>query len=92
MILFSTFIKKIIIEQVKIQNNPQHIWNMDESGLLLNNAPPKIVAGKGMRVVVKLTKVERCKNIMVDGCCTAVGPYIPPLDIFKGMPYRDIYK
>jgi hypothetical protein len=65
---------------------------MDETGFPLNNIPPKIVATKGAREVVKFTNVERGENVTTVVCCSASGVFIPPFVIFKGVRFSDIYK
>lgn len=61
---------------------------MDESGLPLNNRPPKIIAQKGKKEVTSLTSVERGENVTVVACCNAAGSYIHLLIIFKGIRQR----
>jgi hypothetical protein len=43
--------------ELHIHEKPQLIFDMDERGFPLNNIPPKIVATKGAREVVKFTNV-----------------------------------
>ena len=83
---------KNLCEKLNISDKPHLIFNMDESGLPLNNAPGKIVATKGSREVVKLTSVERGENVTLVACCSASGVFIPPFVIFKGVRFREMYK
>ncbi|KAJ4438724.1 hypothetical protein ANN_14671, partial [Periplaneta americana] len=68
------------------------IFNVDETGLPLNNFPPKIVAAKSTREVVKKTSVERGENVTIVACFSASGVFIPPFAIFKGVRFREVYK
>lgn len=66
-------------------NKPSKIFNMDESGLKLNNEPGEVITRKGSKDVHILTAKERGENVTVIGCCSADGKYIPPVLIFKGV-------
>lgn len=77
-----------ILDEFNLCNQPTYIYNMDESGLPLNNRPPKVIAEKGKREVVSLTSVERGENVTIVACCNASGNFIPPLVIFKGVRQR----
>jgi hypothetical protein len=59
--------------ELHIHKKLQLIFSMDETGFPLNNIPPKIVATKEAREVVKFTNVERGENV------TAVACLFPPL-------------
>jgi hypothetical protein len=75
--------------ELHIHEKPELIFNMDEIGFPLKNIPPKIVATKGTREVVKSTKVT---NVTPVACCSASGVFIPLFVIFKGVRFRDIHK
>jgi hypothetical protein len=77
--------------ELHIHEKPQLIFNMEETGFPFNNIPPKIVATKGAREVVKFTNVDRDENVTAVACCSASGVFIPPFVIFKGVIFRDIY-
>jgi hypothetical protein len=63
--------------ELHIPEKPQLVFNMDETGFPLNNIPPKIVATKGAREVVKFRNVERGENVTAFACCSASGVFIP---------------
>ncbi|XP_050298737.1 uncharacterized protein LOC126737743 isoform X3 [Anthonomus grandis grandis] len=67
----------------EIMNKAGHIFNMDETGLQLNNKPGYGIATKGSKNVAAITASEKGKIITVS-CCNAEGYYIPPTCIFKG--------
>ena len=83
---------KDVYVNTNISDKPHLIFNMDESGIPLNNSPSKIVAPKGAREIVKLSSVERGENVTIVTCCSATGVFIPPFVIFKGARFRDVYK
>lgn len=67
-------------------NGGETIFNMDESGLPLNNRPSnKVIAKRGKRVVSKIMATERGENVTLIACCNAAGHFIPPGIIFKGV-------
>ena len=78
--------------ELNICDKPHLIFNMDETGFSLNNAPPKIATAKGVRDVIKFTSAERGENVTVVACCSASGVFIPPFVIFKGIRLREVYK
>lgn len=67
-----------------IINKPGHIYNMDESGLQLNNRPGHVLAEKGSKAVAMSTSTEKGETITVIGCCNAEGNFMPPACIMKG--------
>jgi len=77
-----------MMNEFNLFNQSIHIYNIDESGLSLNNRSPKFIAEKGKKGVNSLTIVERRENITVVTCCNASGNFIPPLVIVKGVCRR----
>lgn len=72
------------LEEHKLFDKPSHIYNMDESGLQLNNRPGHVLAAKGSKAVSTVTSSERGETITVVGCCNAEGTILPPACIMKG--------
>ena len=62
-----------------------NIFNMDETGLQLNNDPGKVIAAKGSKYVHEIKGQEREETIRVVACCNAEGLFLPPYCIFRGM-------
>ena len=64
-------------------DKPSQIYNVDESGVLLNPRPPKVVTTKG-RVTkkVRYRTSGRKGQITVVGCANASGQVIPPMIIY----------
>jgi hypothetical protein len=58
--------------ELNIQDKPQLIFNLDETGFLLNKIPPKIIATKGA-TEVKFTSVERDDIVITVACRSANG-------------------
>lgn len=73
-----------LLTEYNLFNKPGHLFNMDESGLQLNNKPGKVVAAKGTRDVHLVTAAEKGQTITVVACCNAEGNFLPPYCIFKG--------
>lgn len=71
------------IEENGLQNHPECIYNMDESGLPLDPKPPKVIALKGQRKVRYRCSGNK-SQITVLGCCSATGQALPPFIIFQG--------
>ncbi|GBP72390.1 hypothetical protein EVAR_88346_1 [Eumeta japonica] len=65
-------------------DKPYRIFNMDESGVQLNNKPGKVLAKKGTRAVKSVTSGEKGETITVIACCNAIGNFLPPVLIIKG--------
>lgn len=78
-----------VIDDNNLRGKPECMYNVDETGIPLNNRPPNIIAEKGSREVVSMTSVERGENVTVLACMNAAGQYIPPFILFKGVRKRD---
>lgn len=63
-----------------MNDKPGHIFNVDATGLQLNNKPGKILAKKGSNII----SAEREETIFVVACCNAEAMFLPPYCIFKG--------
>lgn len=73
-----------LLEKYELFNKPSNIFNMDESGLQLNNRPGHVLAKKGSKAVSTVTSTEKGETITVIGCCNAEGIFLPPACIMKG--------
>lgn len=72
------------INETQLVGKPCHIFNMDESGLQLNNKPGEVIALKGSKCVSTITTGEKGDTISVVCCFNGEGNYIPPYCMFKG--------
>ncbi|XP_071051794.1 uncharacterized protein [Onthophagus taurus] len=61
-----------------------HVFNMDETGLQLNNKPGKVIAIKGSKNVTSVTSGEKGETISVLACVNGEGTFLPPFCIMKG--------
>lgn len=61
-----------------VMMKPSHIFNMDETGLQLNNRPDHVLAAKGSKAVSTVTSTEKGETITVIACCNAEGTFLPP--------------
>lgn len=76
---------KNTLEKFDLVDKPRSIYNMDESGIQINNKPGKVVAEKGSKCVHVLTSKERGENVSVIACANAEGTFLPPVLILKGV-------
>lgn len=65
-------------------DKPGHVFNMDETGLQLNNKPGKVIAIKGSKNVTSVTSGEKGETISVLACVSGEGTFLPPVSIMKG--------
>lgn len=73
-----------VLQKHNILGNPGSIYNVDETGLQLNNTPGKVIAEKGSKAVFQVTSAEKGETISLIVCCNAEGSFLPPRCIFKG--------
>lgn len=73
-----------ILDEHELHTKPSHIFNVDETGLQMNNKPGQVLAAKGSKNVSSITSGEKGETISVIACCNAEGTFLPPYVIFKG--------
>ncbi|KAJ8932540.1 hypothetical protein NQ314_014590 [Rhamnusium bicolor] len=73
-----------VLRENNLLNTPQKIFNLDETGLQLNNNPGKVVTNKGAKMVNCITTAEKGETISIITCVNAEGSFLPPCCIFKG--------
>ena len=61
-----------VFDKFDFDNRPQCIYNMDETGVLLEPKPPKVIARKGQKKIRYRTSGQKAQ-ITVIGCGNAVG-------------------
>ncbi|RVE47494.1 hypothetical protein evm_007905 [Chilo suppressalis] len=81
---FYDLLIKVLTEN-DLLDKPERLYNMDESGIQLNNKPGKVIAKKGAKVVNSVTSAERGETMTIVGCCNAIGNFLPPVLIIKGI-------
>nr|CAI5824539.1 unnamed protein product [Callosobruchus analis] len=94
--------KKIVSDYFSLQQNiliehnlldkPGNIFNVDESGLQLNNRPGYVLAAKGSKSVPAITSGEKGETISVIACCNGEGMFLPPVCVLKGKNEKAEYK
>ncbi|KAF9815503.1 hypothetical protein SFRURICE_019145 [Spodoptera frugiperda] len=75
-----------------LMTKPNCVFNMDESGLQLNNRPGHVLAAKGTKAVSTTTSTEKGETITIIACCNAEGTFLPPACIMKGMNKKSEYE
>lgn len=76
---------KSTLLKYNLMDKPSNIYNVDETGLPLNNKPGFVLAEKGSKDVHKLTSGEKGETITAIVCCNAEGNFLPPVCIVKGV-------
>ncbi|CAG9572682.1 unnamed protein product [Danaus chrysippus] len=71
---FHELLTKVLADN-DLLDKPERIYNMDESGVQLNNKPGKVVAKKGAKVVNSVTSVEKGETMTIVACCNAIGNF-----------------
>lgn len=72
------------LKENELFDKPGSIYNVDETGLQLNNRPGHVLAEKGAKDVVTITSGEKGETISCIACCNAEGVFLPPVCVFKG--------
>lgn len=83
---------KEVLQKNNLMEKPGSIFNMDETGVQLNNEPGAVVAEKGTKSVHVLSSSERGETVTVVACANAEGVFLPPYCIMKGVNKKDEYK
>ena len=66
----------------ELLNNPEQIYNMDESGMPLDPRPPNVVAKHGMKKIRYRVSGKK-EQITIIACANALGQCLPPMVIFE---------
>lgn len=74
-----------VMTEHNLLDKPDKIFNIDETGVQLNNSTGKVIATRGARVVHSITSAEKGETLSVIACCNAVGNFLPPVVIIKGV-------
>lgn len=71
------------IKELKIEDKPTHIWNLDETSLCSDPSRVKLVSGVGQKAH-RIQEGSGRENTTILGCCNAAGKVLPPLIVFQG--------
>lgn len=52
-----------ILSECNLHNKPSNVFNVDETGLQLNNKPSHVLAGKGSKNVTTITSGEKGETV-----------------------------
>nr|XP_023016380.1 tigger transposable element-derived protein 6-like [Leptinotarsa decemlineata] len=74
-----------ILTEHDLLDKPERIFNIDETGVQLNNNPGKVIATKGAKSVHSVTSGEKGETMSVIACCNAAGNFLSPVVIIKGV-------
>ncbi|CAH1961310.1 unnamed protein product [Acanthoscelides obtectus] len=88
---YFSLLRNILIEH-NLLDKPGNIFNVDESGLQLNNRPGHVVAAKGSKSVAAITSGEKGETITVIACCNGEGTFLPPACVLKGKNEKAEYR
>jgi len=76
-----------ILDEITTENTfadtPWNIFNIDESGININNKPGAVITEKASKNIHILTSGGKSENITVIACCNAAGQFLPPVLIFR---------
>ena len=75
------------LQRLNLDHHPERIWNVDESGILMEHSPPKVLCAKG--TTPQSVTSPRGKNVTLIGCGNAAGSCVPPYYIFPGKRWCD---
>lgn len=81
-----------VLKDNELFAKPSNIFNMDETGLQLNNRPGNVLAMKGSKAVAIITSTEKGETVTVIACCSAEGVFLPPALIMKGKNKKAEYE
>ena len=73
-----------------IEDQPQSIWNADETGFQFEHKPVRVIAEKGSKAVVSRTNNTR-ENVTLMACGSASGQRLPPMLIVRGKTSKALY-
>lgn len=72
------------MEENNLIGRPGHVYNMDVTGLRLNNKPSSVLAIKRFKNATSITSCEKEETISVLACVNGEGSLLPPYSIMKG--------
>jgi hypothetical protein len=79
---FFTALEGVLFEGTELVIPDGNVFNVDETGVTVCQAPQKIIAEKGKKNVSTLTSAERGKTVTIVCCASGDGVFIPPMMIF----------
>jgi hypothetical protein len=77
---------RIVLEENGLTNKPQHVYNLDETGLQPDHRPPNVIAS--VKTKPQAITSPRSTTTTLIACINALGHSIPPFFIFKGVRFN----
>lgn len=77
---------KIVLEENDLEDKPQFIYNLDETGIHPEHRPPNVIAPKGQKTPA-ITSPRSTTTTLI-GCANAAGHHLPPFFVFKGKRFN----
>ncbi|XP_049884506.1 uncharacterized protein LOC126379735 [Pectinophora gossypiella] len=74
-----------VLTENDLLDKPDRIFNIDETGVQLNNTPGKVIVTKGTKSVHSITSGEKGETMSIIACCNAAGNFLSPVVIIKGV-------
>ncbi|XP_045178261.1 jerky protein homolog-like isoform X2 [Mercenaria mercenaria] len=78
---------KNVMDKYDLTNHPEYIWNVDETGLMMEHNPHHVVCIKGQ--TPQAVTSNRGKTVTVIAAGSAAGTRIPPFFVFPGKRWCD---
>ena len=73
-----------LLKKYGLENNPDRVFNADETSFCLSGRPTKVVARKGAKSPQYTVGGSGKENITVQVCVSATGKLLPPYIIYSG--------
>ena len=70
--------------QLQLKHKPQNIFNVDETGFMIDIGNQKILCRRGFRNPHKTVATSTKTMYSVQVCCSAVGSFLSPYVVYKG--------
>jgi hypothetical protein len=78
-------------DHLELNDKPQNIYNVDETGLSGSQGCTRILCKKGMKNPSRLTGNNEKVMFTVTFCCNAAGQYLPPFVVYKSVTMWDVW-
>ncbi|XP_045213569.1 uncharacterized protein LOC123564232 [Mercenaria mercenaria] len=75
-----------VLKKHGLMDKPENIWNVDESGLLMEHRPTNVLCEKGS--VPQAVTSSRGQTVTIIAAGSAVGNRVPPYYIFPGKRWK----
>lgn len=76
-----------VLQQNNLLESPERIFNIDETGISMEHAPPKIVCASSSNP--QAVTSARSSNVTIIAGANAIGNNIPPFYVFPGKRWND---